>query len=467
VTLTSRSVGTLATGFVAVLAGAAIANGRSAALLQVCAAVAAAVLMVAVAKRSTVGIPALAFLIGAFPVARVVVHGIPLYATDVLAVLLVLAATRFGGGLSGYGWLVIVYLASWTLAWLHEILALHLFLAPTYGLIRNLLAVSIFFPAYVTARRYGGRTRWLVPLAVGAALSALAALAQDIAPGATNGVLRALAPNFTGTALKTYPRRAFALFAAPTTLSGFLAVAALLFIAASRAEGRRQRQVLIAAAVLCTLGMLATYSRQWLPALAAGLIALAWLRIGSARRIIVGAAAILALTWVLLSTGALNSSYLNSRFSALGTKDANVQTRLSRQKAFLSILRTEPGTFAVGKGFAGQDLVERGLVSAPTGDTLRAGLNDNVFLLEVFNHGIVAGLLYAGLFVTALLRILGAARRRAGETALLAGIGAGLVAAFVLQLSDNYFSESVFMKMFLWLLIGTGIGLVERGRANA
>jgi hypothetical protein len=69
--------------------------------------------------------------------------------------------------------------------------------------------------------------------------------------------------------------------------------------------------------------------------------------------------------------------------------------------------------------------------------------------------------------VTALLRILGAARRRAGETALLAGIGAGLVAAFVLQLSDNYFSESVFMKMFLWLLIGTGIGLVERGRANA
>jgi hypothetical protein len=129
------------------------------------------------------------------------------------------------------------------------------------------------------------------------------------------------------------------------------------------------------------------------------------------------------------------------------------------------MVRSEPATFAVGKGFAGQDLVERGLVSAPTADTLRAGLNDNVFLLEVFNHGIVAGLLYVGLFVTALTRILRAARRRAGETALLAGIGSALVAALVLQFSDNYFSESVFMKMFLWLLIGTGIGLVERGRA--
>jgi hypothetical protein len=464
--LTSRSLGTLLIGFLAISAGAAIANGRSTALLQACGVVAAVVLAVAVARRSTVGIPALAFVIGAFPVARVVVHGIPLYATDALALLLVLGAVRLGDGLSGYGWLVIVYLGSWALAWLHEVLTLHLFLAPTYGLVRNLLAVSIFFPAYLTARRYGGQARWIVPLAVAAALSASLALAQNLAAGPTTSVLRALAPNFTDTALRTYPHRAFGLFTAPTTLSGFLAVAAILFIGASRTGDRRRRKYLIASAYLCVLGMLATYSRQWLPAVAAGLIALAWLQIGAARRVIVGAAVVLAVTWLLLSTGALNGSYLSTRFSALGTKDANVQTRIARQRAFLSMLRTEPGTFAVGKGFAGQDLVERGLVSAPAADTLRAGLSDNVFFLEIFNHGIVAGLLYAGLFATALLRILAAARRRLGETALLAGIGASLVAAFVLQLSDNYFSESVFMKMFLWFLIGTGIGLVERGRVN-
>jgi hypothetical protein len=76
-------------------------------------------------------------------------------------------------------------------------------------------------------------------------------------------------------------------------------------------------------------------------------------------------------------------------------------------------------------------------------------------------------LLYLGLFLTALVRVLAAARRNIGrETALLAGIGSALVAALVLQLSDNYFSESVFMKMFLWLLIGTGLGLVDRGRVG-
>ena len=40
-----------------------------------------------------------------------------------------------------------------------------------------------------------------------------------------------------------------------------------------------------------------------------------------------------------------------------------------------------------------------------------------------------------------------------------------LAAAIVLQLSDNYFSEAVFMKTFLWLLIGIGIGLAERAKA--
>jgi hypothetical protein len=179
---------------------------------------------------------------------------------------------------------------------------------------------------------------------------------------------------------------------------------------------------------------------------------------------VAGAAAALAVSWLLLSTGVLSSSYLNERFSTLGAADVNVQSRLSREQAFVTMVRSEPTTFAVGKGFAGQDLVDRGYVDASAADTLRAGINDNVFLLEVFNHGIVAGLLYLGLFATATLRVLGAARRRVADAALLAGIGSALVAAFVLQLSDNYFSESVFMKLFLWLLVGIGIGLVERER---
>jgi hypothetical protein len=465
-TLASRVCGTAGIVFVALLAGATVSEGRSTFLLELCFATASAALVVAVVRRSTFGIPTLAFLVAAFPVARVVVHRVPIYATDVLALLLLVGVARRGGRLSGYGWVVVAYLMSWTFAWIHEVFSLNLFLAPTYGLIRNVLAVSIFFPAYLAARSGSLRTRWLVALAAGAALTAIVALFQDAAPSPTNRVLHALAPNFTTTGLKTYPHRAFALFSAATTLAGFFAVAILLFAATFHAGDRRQRRLLGVSTLLCSLGMLATYSRQWVPALAAGLVVLAWLRVGAARRLIASAGVVLLLAWLLFSSGALSGSYLNERFSTLGTNDVNVQSRLSRERTFIELVREDPITFAVGKGFAGQDLVTRGLVSSPAAESLRSGINDNVFLLEVFNHGVVAGLLYVSLFLAALTRVLAAARRRLAGTSLLAGIGSALVVALVLQFSDNYFSESVFMKTFLWLLIGIGIGLVERARIS-
>ena len=463
-TLAYRTLGATAVGLVALLVGTAIAHGESVAVLQAAGAITLAAGLVAASGRPTVALPALAFVLGAFPVARLVVQGVPIYATDVLVVLLVVWAVRSRERLSGYAWIVVAYLVSWIPSWLHEVTSLHLVLVPTYGLLRNVVAVAAFFPAYLLARRRGADRTWIAALAVGTGVTALLALLQAEAPATGNRLLDAISHSFTTTALKTYPDRAFALFTAPTTLAGFLCVAILLFVAAF-GTGRLSRRWLIGSTTLCTIGLLATYSRQWVPALAVGLLVLAALRLGLARRIAGAVAVTLAAGWLLLSTGTLNSSYLDARFSALGPSDVNVQSRVSRQRAFVELARREPGTFAIGKGFAGQDLVQRGLVTAPTADRLRAGLNDNVFLLEVFNHGIVAGVLYLGLVAIALVRVLRAARLPTNDAAVLAGIGAALAAAVVLQLSDNYFSEAVFMKTFLWLLIGTGIGLVERARA--
>jgi hypothetical protein len=301
----------------------------------------------------------------------------------------------------------------------------------------------------------------VIAVAAGAALTSVLALFQDGAPTAANRFLDTLAPSFTATALKTYPHRAFALFTAPTTLCGFLALAVVL-AAGVGTTVRRNRTVLVAASMACVLGALATYSRQWVPAVAAGILALAWLRLGATRKLLMGTLLIAAVTWTAFASGALNSAYLAKRFHSLGHGDANVQTRISRQKEFLELARSGPSTFLIGKGFAGQDLVKRGLVAPDQGGALRAGLNDNVFLLEVFNHGLAAGLLYLGLFVTAVRRVFRAARAGGSEAPMLAGVGAALIAAFVLQLSDNYLSEAVFMKTFLWMLVGTGIGLAER-----
>jgi len=466
-TLAGRTMSVGAVGLLAVLLGAAVAYGHSLALLQVTVALVLAAVVVAASGRPAVALAALGFALGSFPVARVVLGGVPLYATDALVLLLVVWVVRTHEPLSGYGWLVLGYLASWIPAWLHQIATLHLVLAPGYGLVRNVLAVAVFFPAYLLARRGSVRLGWVAALAAGASVTALLAVYQAAAPAAANSLLTTLSPDFTTTALKTYPHRAFALFTAPTTLAGFLCMAILLFIATARAGRPGVTRLLVLGAFLSALGLVATYSRQWVPALVAGLAALAWLRLGVARRVIGFAAVALAATWLVLATGTLSGSYLSERFSALRTGDVNVQTRISRQRAFVDLARREPATFMVGKGFAGQDLVERGLVDTSTASALRSGLNDDVFLLEVFNHGIVAGVLYAALFVTALVRTLAAARRRTADSPLLAGIGAALAAALVLQVSDNYFSESVFMKTFLWLLIGTGIGLADRARKAA
>jgi hypothetical protein len=465
VTLTARNTGLLAIAFAAVLSGRVVTEGQSVLLFEFCAAAAAVILAVAAARRPAVGIPAIAFLLAAFPLARVVVHGAPIYATDVLAFLLLVGAIKLRSASSGYGSLVVVYLASWTLAWVHEVASLNLILTPTYGLLRNLVAVAVFFPAYFFARRQGADPRFVFALAGGATVTASLALLQAAAPGPANSLLRALAPNFTSSALEVYPDRAFALFGAPTTLCGFLAFAIPLFIASAEFVRRRQRVLLAIATVLCLLAALATYSRQWVPALAAGLIVLAVLRLRTTKQMVITAAVVLVLAWTAFASGALNQSYLGERFNSLSTQDANVQSRLTRQKAFIGLAWHDPATFFIGKGFAGQDLVARNLVSANTAERLREGLSDNVFLLEVFNHGLIAGLLYLGLFLTALKRILlSAATRRTSDSALLAGVGAALVVALVLQLSDNYFSESVFMKTLLWLLIGTGVGLVDRER---
>ena len=57
----------------------------------------------------------------------------------------------------------------------------------------------------------------------------------------------------------------------------------------------------------------------------------------------------------------------------------------------MALALDRPSEYVAWKGFAGQDIVSRELVSAETATELRQGLSDNVFLLEVFNHGIVAG----------------------------------------------------------------------------
>lgn len=406
-------------------------------------------------------------VVAGFPVARTGFGGVPLYATDVLAALAIAAVLRDGVHKHRFVFAVALYLIAWIPAWLYQVIRIDILLEPTYGLGRNLVAVGIAIGAYELARRREDVTRWFAFALAGAtAFTAVITIGQALGPTReiTREFLVTIAPTFTEGAYRVYPERAFALFAAPTALSGFLAMVLPLIFVTSGIVGPRARILLAAVGLLAGVALIATYSRQWVPALALGLIALAFMRPSAAGRgLLIGGITATAAAFAL-SAGGLDSAYLNQRFSSLGSDDQNVQTRLDRQRRFLG--GAEAGsldTFA-GRGFAGQDIAARDLTDARTTDELREGLSDNSFLLEWFNHGIAAALLYALIVIGVTAAAVRGARRRTAESPMLAALGATLITGIALHFLDNYFSEAIYMKTFWWILIGLTAGLVARQR---
>jgi len=430
---------------------------------------AALLFVFAALRRPLYAVLVLVALVSAYPIARIEVGSVPLYVTDMLAALALLAVWLCGISHSRFHLALGIYLAAWIPAWIYQVVKTDLVLEPTYGLVRNVLAVAVAIPVAVAIRRRRAVELFILVFAVGTILTAALAVAQSTPglQGSVRDLLSTLAPSFAPNAYQVYPERAFALFTAPTALSGYLAVALPVFIASMSIANKDRRRILIFAISATVLALIATYSRQWVPALAIGLLVLVIIRPPVPRRTVFTAGATVVLASLALSSGVLNSGYFSERFSRLGTNDQNVEIRLERQREFFAATRAGGPDSLLGRGFAGQDIVARNLTDIKTTDALRQGVNDNSFLLEFFNHGLVAGLLYVGI----LLGVLGGAIRMARQpgpySALLAGLSASLVTAMALHFFDRYFSETVFMKMLLWMLIGFTLAVIRLARSDA
>jgi hypothetical protein len=425
--------------------------------------------LLAAASRLHLAAPLLLAIVAAFPVARVVVASAPIYAIDVLTLVALVALGAQGLRAGRYGQLVFVYLLVWLPAYLYQVASLGLVAAPTYGLIRNALAVLAFF----VGRRMllaGWRVATIRALAAATLATSVLSVLQELGPtyGSIRSFLTALAPSFTPSAYHVYPHRASALLASPPALAGFLAVAAFLLIA-GYSYVRGSTRVLVACAI-ASIGpaLVATYSRGWILGAAPALLVLGLLNATSMRRVFVAGASVLAIVWILLATGALNVQYLDARFSTFGLGDRNAQLRIERQNHFFSVASQQPELMLIGHGFAGQDIVQRGLVDTATADTIRNGVSDNGYLLEIFDRGIFALLL----LVILMLRAWGRGFRALGiageDRVLLSGLLGALTAAIILHL-ENYFVEEIFMKIFFWLVVGMLVGLSDAliGRRGA
>jgi hypothetical protein len=410
-------------------------------------------------------VPLLA-LLAAYPTARLPAGPVPLYFLDFIIAITLVASLRRGFSRDRFGVAVLVYLLVWLPTWLYQVVSLDVTLEPTYGLARNVLAVGCYFIAVALINSERTARRLLMVLAIGMVGTSVLALAQSL-PG-TDAVARefifSVSPTTAESSYRTYAERSFALFQAATTLAGFLAVMIVLLIAYTAEVRGWMRFLLWASVILGSLGLFATYSRQWVPAVLLGIAVVALLRPGRFGRALGLALVPAAVVYVALNLGALDQDYLGERFNRLGSQDSNVQVRLKRQNRFLELAAEGDPQSYLGVGFATQDLAERGVIDTATARRLRAGSNENSFLLEYFNHGFVAGILYLTLVLVAIGRAVVGARRPGPHQAILAALAGALVTAAALHLFDNYFNESLFMKAFLWILIGMAIGLSAKSR---
>lgn len=414
----------------------------------------------AMVRRPLLGALVLGLLLSAFPIARVEIGPLPIYLADLLVGITLVGVVWRGLAPGRFGGAVLLYLALWLPAWLVQVLTIQIVLEPTYGLLRQVLAVGCAFIGMAVVRQRGV-SRLVGAFAIGTLATSALAVVQELplSREAVRELLLAIAPAFAPGGYLVYPERAFALFQAPTTLSGFLAVMVPLLVGAADHAGGRLRLLALAALLGVGPALVASYSRQWLPALALGLAVMGVLRPGLLGRFLLAAAIGGGVAWWALGNGALDPSYLERRFGGLAqpAEDRNIMVRIERQVAFLSLASTQPVETLVGRGFAGQDLEARGVVDELTAEYLRTGFNDNVFLLEVWNHGVGAGIVYVLLLGTALRAAVLAARRPGPDRGILAGLAASLATATVLHLFDNYFSEAVFMKALFWLLVGLAV----------
>ncbi len=216
---------TACTAVCALGAGAGAARYGFGTALIVCLAGAGAIVFVAAAARPALAASLLLGAIGVFPVARLVAFSIPIYATDVLVFvgLIALGASRFRAG--RYGELTLVYVLTWLPAYAYQVATLGLIAAPTYGLIRNVLAVLAFF----VGRRMlvdWSRTLTLGVLATATFITSTIAVLQEFNPtyAAMRSFLTRLAPAFMPAAYDVYPHRASALLESPPAVAAFLAM---------------------------------------------------------------------------------------------------------------------------------------------------------------------------------------------------------------------------------------------------
>lgn len=474
--LESRAgVGVLAALLVGVLTAGGLLLDLLPALTLGAVGVVAAGLFTTTAARinAPVILPAVVFVMLVTPLLRVMlpVANVPIYFLDALLGLslgLLLLEGQRGAVAPDWGiaaplpqLVLLMWIPSTALNYFHEAMTTGVMLETTYTFLRYVLLLSICYSLVCRVRTESALRVVLAVMLIAAALSGLVAITQYLLPPSHPliGFYDALSPRNLTQRQERYlldygTVRAHGLVGSGMALGTMLSVTIALGISMVLSERFRQwRGWMIAAMALSLVGLLVTNSRT--AYLSITLVVLVHLvqnqrhRVSMAALVGLGLVAVYIVTGV---TGLVNLDFISERIAL--TSDLDNYANASRLLVFermVEFLQSDPKHIVFGIGDSTVDLLARGLI--PYDPEIPVGLH-NTFVMVVIYRGLLSGMVFAAIFVTALWLLLRPVAPDNPYLWLVQGMRAALVGLLPLLLFDHSVVSTPGYQAFVYAVVG-------------
>jgi hypothetical protein len=460
----------------AVLTGAltVIQNSLAAwiALLIVLMIIAVRLVVLPVHAKALIFLGASALLITVYPIARVVVAGVPVYFVDIFTgitlVLAILDARRSEFNRDSRMILLFAFcVLLWVPSWIHEMLLTGLYLEPAYMFARNLLSASMFLSIILIVRDRRDFTTVALCLVGGMAATALIS-GLESAPVEGNPVrslLVSLYPpleaRYASYLAKDAPVRASALLQGANVVGGV--ICAIVPFAYSLISWRvlpRLRAFLVVCLFLGLVGLGVTYSRSSLLSLLVILLVLTWKEKGRKRSYLI-VFALICLFLIVLgeTTGYYQESFVAGKIEGLlgvdPLADYNNAARVMAYTGVIPFLFQNPLWIFLGRGFAFGDLLSRDLINNQALLQIMQTQHHSIVVLNFYDQGLLPAVVGVLIFLVCLVKAISLTTKVSrGDYWIPLSLLASLFGMIPFMLTDHFYASLPYMQSLYFLVIG-------------
>ncbi len=411
-------------------------------------------------------------LMTVYPIARVVVAGVPIYFIDLFSgITLVLAILDSRRSKIKHDprmlLLVAFYVLLWLPSWIHEMVLTGLYLEPAYMFARNLVSASMFFSIILIVRNRRDFTLVALSLVGGMAATALIS-GLESAPIEANPVrslLILLYPpleaRYASYLARGSPIRVSALLQGANVVGGMIcAVLPFAYTLISWRVLPRLRAILVVCLILGLVGLGVTYSRSSLLSVLALLLVLTWKEKGRKRGYLI-AFVLIGLFLIILgeATGYYQESFVAGKIEGLlgvdPLADYNNAARVMAYTGVLPFLHQNPLWIFLGRGFAFGDLLSRDLINNQALLQIMLTQHHSVFVLNIYDQGLLPAVVGIVIFLVCLFKALSLTTKvsRIDYWIPLSTL-ASLVGMIPFMLADHFYASLPYMQSLYFLVIG-------------